>query len=475
MFDRLTYAFTALLFLLVLGLAACSLTSYPTPTPASTPLSDKRHLLGGSTTRDLTPSPEMFAMPSLGLLDYQQLQFQVGNELFNTAWHEAGNDPTARDGLGPLYNATACSDCHRNDGRGFPPSRLGETGTGLLLRISLPGRDLHYQAVPEPTYGDQLQDDALDSITAEAQFTIEYTEKPGSFPDGETYSLRAPIYRITKLANGEITPTVLISPRLANQMIGLGLLEAVPAEVLLAASDPTDLNNDGISGRPNWVWDMYNQTTALGRFGWKANQPSLLQQVAAAFSADMGISNDLFPEQVCSAAQKACAAAASGGHPEISADDLLNVVLYSTTLAVPAQRDYTQPIVLQGEQLFSQIGCASCHTPSLKTGIHPTVPVLSNQIIHPYTDLLLHEMGSGLADDRPDFQANGAEWRTPPLWGIGALPIVNPQAFYLHDGRARSLLEAILWHGGEAAAVTEAFRQLSPTEREALLAFLRSL
>lgn len=235
------------------------------------------------------------------------------------------------------------------------------------------------------------------------------------------------------------------------------------------------MNGDGISGRPNWVWDALNNRMTLGRFGWKAGQPSLLQQTAAAFNGDMGITTSLFPAQNCMAPQTDCVAAPSGGEPEISDDDLLKVVLYASALAVPQQRQANDPAVRQGWQLFQQAGCADCHTPTLQTGIHPTIPALSNQTIHPFTNLLLHDMGEGLADNRPEWAATGREWRTPPLWGIGLFETVNGHTTYLHDGRARSLEEAILWHGGEAEAAQKAFIGLSKTERDALIRFLKSL
>jgi CxxC motif-containing protein (DUF1111 family) len=267
----------------------------------------------------------------------------------------------------------------------------------------------------------------------------------------------------------------MVSPRVANQMIGLGLLEAVPDETLLALADPDDADGDGISGRVNTVWDYFNNQMAMGRFGWKANQPSVLQQVATAFNGDIGIMTTLFPEQNCSPAQVDCLNAINGGTPEISDEDLANVALYSSILAVPAQRDYDDPQVQQGETIFYAAQCQSCHIPTLETGTHPTISALSDQTIHPYTDLLLHDMGPALADGRPDFEASGSEWRTPPLWGIGLIETVNGHTNYLHDGRARNLLEAVLWHDGEARASRDYVLGLSQEDVDALVAFLRSL
>jgi CxxC motif-containing protein (DUF1111 family) len=244
---------------------------------------------------------------------------------------------------------------------------------------------------------------------------------------------------------------------------------------LLAQADAEDENGDGISGRPNHVWDVANAAVTLGRFGWKANQPRLEQQNSGAFEGDIGITSPLFPDENCTTAQPECEAAPNGGGPEIDRTRVDQIDFYSKFLAVPARRDYRDPEVLQGEASFKDLGCASCHTPTFTTGIVDDLPELSAQLIHPYTDLLLHDMGDDLADGRPDFEADGNEWRTPPLWGIGLFEDVNDHTRYLHDGRARNLEEAVLWHGGEAASAAAAFKALSGSERGALLRFLGSL
>ena len=435
---------------------------------------DRPELLGGQTTIFNT-TPNAFSQPVPGLERMQELFFFVGNSFFNQNWVQAPASTTARDGLGPFYNSRSCAGCHFKDGRGRPPQTEGEFPTGFLIRLSIPQRDIHGAYLPEPTYGGQFQDQSILGEQGEGDFRISYTEIPRVYPDGTPYSLRQPAYSFENLTYGDMHPETLFSPRIANQMIGLGLLEAVPEAALLALADPNDWNGDGISGRPNLVWDFYNNRTAIGRFGWKANQPHLLQQVAGAFSGDMGISTSLFSSPNCTTAQPKCADLPNGGEPEISDDDLLKVVLYSGSLAVPAQRDFEFPQVIAGRRLFDSVGCTSCHIPTLQTGLHLTIPALSQQTIHPYTDLLLHDMGEGLADNRPDFEASGSEWRTPPLWGIGLIETVNGHTFYLHDGRARNLEEAILWHGGEAQATLDAFMNMSAAEREALLAFLKSL
>ena len=476
----LTYA----LPLLTLGVAAMLLITSvfhasAQDTPAVTQAAGHdRALLGGQTTIYNT-TPNAFGQPVPGLERPQELQFFVGNSFFNQNWVTAPASTTARDGLGPLFNARSCAGCHFKDGRGRAPETPGEAPTGLLIRLGMPQRDIHGSRMPEPNYGLQFQDQAIDGVPKEGDLIIHYEEHPGTYPDGTPYSLRKPVYELTNLAYGALHPEARLSPRVANQMIGLGLLEAIPEADILAAADPTDKNQDGISGRPNWVWDVQNQRMTTGRFGWKAEQPSILQQVSAAFSGDIGISSDIFPDEGCAIAQQACLASPNGknaeNEPEIPADDLLKVVLYSSSLAVPAQRDANQPDVQQGEQLFAALNCVACHTPVQRTGVHPVIPALSHQTIHPFTDLLLHDMGEGLADTLNDFQAQGNEWRTPPLWGIGLFETVNGHTNYLHDGRARNLEEAILWHGGEAESARDGFMNLSKSEREQLLAFLNSL
>lgn len=442
--------------------------------PPNDYLEDGEELSGGQTTIFNT-TPNAFGQPAPGLERMQELHFFVGNSFFNQNWVTAPSSTTARDGLGPLFNSRSCAGCHFKDGRGRPPEFTGEIPVGFLIRLSMPGSDLHHKPLPESHYGGQLQERAIETVQAEGQVIISYTDIPGQFADGQSYSLRQPTYTISNTLYGELHPEALFSPRVANQMIGLGLLEAIPEQTLLDLADPMDMDGDGISGRPNYVWDDYNHRLAIGRFGWKANQPHLLQQVAGAFSGDMGITTGLYPHNNCQPEQQACQTAIDGGQPEIDDDDLLKVVLYSSSLAVPARRNWTDETVLRGKQLFNEANCTACHTPLLETTVHPTIPALSNQTIRPYTDLLLHDMGEALADGRPDFQATGREWRTPPLWGIGLFETVNKHTNYLHDGRARTLLEAVLWHGGEAESAKNEVIHMTAAERAALLRFLESL
>ena len=431
-------------------------------------------LLGGQTSiYDVTPNA--FAQPAPGLEREQELLFFVGNSFFNQNWVMAPASTRARDGLGPFFNARSCAGCHLRDGRGRPPEHDGESGTGLLVRLSIPERDSDGSYLPDPTYGGQIQDHAIEGLPAEARVVIGHEEIRGEFADGTGYTLRRPVYSLQDRAYGELHLEVMLSARVAPQMIGMGLLEAIPEEQILARADPSDRDGDGISGRANRVWDQLQEGLTLGRFGWKANQPSVLQQTAGAFLGDIGITTRVFPDQNCVEAHLECVQAVSGGDPEIDDDDLMKVVLYASSLAVPAMRNPDDPQIIEGAAVFEDLGCGACHATSAQTGTHPTIPALSDQRIHPYTDLLLHDMGEALADGRPDFEATGREWRTPPLWGIGLFETVNGHTHYLHDGRARSLSEAILWHGGEGADARQSFVGLPTQRREALIRFLESL
>lgn len=439
------------------------------------PGAEEGEALSGGQATVFDISQNAFGFQAPGLENQEQLLFFVGNSFFNQNWVSAPASTTARDGLGPFFNARSCASCHFKDGRGEPT--IGETdqrGRGLLLRISIPGENPHGGPLPEPIYGNQIQDKSIQGVTKQARFEIQYTEQPGTYPDGETFSLRAPSYNILETFYGDMHPETMISPRIAPQMIGLGLLEAIEEADLLTLADEFDSDNDGISGKPNYVWDFSEERMRIGRFGWKANEPSLLQQTAGAFLGDLGITSFVFDEENCVTGIN-CDDIPNGGEIEIDDDDLQKTVLYSSSLAVPARRDWEDETVLKGKYLFNQVNCTSCHTPAFTTGEHHRFSAYSNQSIRPYTDLLLHDMGAGLADNRPEYRATGQEWKTPPLWGIGLFSTVNDHTFYLHDGRARNLEEAILWHGGEAEKSKQAFMQLDKSDRESILLFLNTL
>lgn len=374
-------------------------------------------------------------------------------------------------GLGPLLNNVSCSSCHVSDGRGKIPG-LGESAANMLFRISLPGEGEVGNPLPIPNFGDQLQTRAVLGVTREADVDVSYSYSTYNFADGNTYELRTPKYTV-KNAYTTLPANFLLSPRVAAPVFGLGLLEAISDADLLKNADPDDKNGDGISGKPNIVWDVLKKKHVMGRFGWKANQPSILQQVAAAYNGDMGITNLLFQRE-SSEGQTQFKGSFDGSY-ELSDSLLYSNDFYVRTLGVPARRNVNNPDVRAGKALFIELGCNKCHIETFRTAVNVAFPQISNQTIHPYTDLLLHDMGEGLADNRPDFKASGKEWRTQSLWGIGLTQKVNGHTNFLHDGRARSLMEAVLWHGGEAETSKNKILQLPAKERKQLISFLESL
>jgi CxxC motif-containing protein (DUF1111 family) len=466
----------------------------PVPTTDfSKPESGEDQPGGEATSRGSVDNADAFSHSSGNLGFKRELDFKIGNAIFRKNWVSTPSSTDASDGLGPLFNSRACQDCHLKDGRGHPPFTAGvhDDSHSMLVRLSVPPAtdeeksklaSHSVNSIPEPTYGGQLQDLSIQGLKAEGQIKIDYQEKPVELAGGETVSLRVPSYAIVDLGYGPLAPGTMISPRVAPPMIGLGLLEAIPEEQILSLADPDDKNKDGISGKPNQVWSREQQKVTLGRFGWKAGVPSIAEQTAAAANGDIGLSTTLIPSPSgdCTANQKDCVDAPNGNSAQYQnvelGDDLFKlIVFYSHNLAVPARRMPDDPEVLKGKALFYAIGCVSCHQPKFVTGDAPGQPHLSNQTIWPYTDLLLHDMGEGLADNRSDGEASGSEWRTAPLWGIGLTETVNGHTLFLHDGRARNVTEAILWHGGEAQKSRDAFAKLSKEDRERLIAFVNSL
>jgi CxxC motif-containing protein (DUF1111 family) len=425
-------------------------------------------LSGGATTTAEDITNGAFGHQSRNLNGQESALHIIGDEEFEDAFV---TDPASgHHGLGPVFDNTSCEGCHAGDGRGRPPGP-GEIAESFLVRISYPGRDeLTGAPKPAPGFGGQLQLRAIPGSAPEASVSIAYSEVAGRFTDGTPYSLRVPTYTFYDTYE-PISKKLLFSPRVAPVNFGLGLLEAIPEATILAKEDPNDANNDGISGVANRVWDAAAKKTAIGRFGWKAGAPNLIQQTAGAYNGDMGITSPLFPAESCEGDRPECAPHA----PEVTSETVLAVARYMQTLGVPPRRTVDDPTATLGETIFYQVGCAACHTPTVRTGTLDGVPSVANQVIHPYTDLLLHDMGPDLADGRPDFQATGREWRTPPLWGIGLVQAVNGHSYFLHDGRARGLLEAVLWHGGEAKKSRDAVVSLSASARAALVKFLESL
>ncbi len=435
---------------------------------------------GGATTV-MDTGVNAFSLPAANLSISRRDRFSIGNSFFKNPWVIAPSSTRARDGLGPLYNTNTCQSCHIKDGRGRPPEN-NEPLLSALVRLSIPATTEADQllmqrggVVPEPVYGGQLNNFGIPGVPGEAKAVLNYEYSRGQFQDGESYELRKPVLSIQEPAYGPLDSRMMTSVRVAPGMIGLGLLEAINEQDILAHADADDSDSNGISGRPNRVWDIAAGQHALGRFGWKAGQPGVKQQAAGAFNGDIGITSSLFPAQSCTDSQTVCREVPTGGEIEISDEILDFVAFYARTLAVPARRNADAENVRHGEQLFQAAQCAQCHVPHYKTGHLQDFPELSAQEIYPYTDLLLHDMGAGLADNRPEFEAGGSEWRTPPLWGIGLVSVVNGHTFFLHDGRARNLMEAILWHAGEADNARLKVLGMNKQEREELLAFLNSL
>ncbi len=451
--------------LLVVALTATSLGAQDVAEP------DPRFAipLGGPATVTVVGA-DAFSYPSPSLTRTERRAFMVGNSFFKQNWVQAPASAAERDGLGPLFNARSCSGCHFKDGRGRPAEN-GEDLPGLLLRLGMPGDGAD---VPHPVYGGQLQDRAVLGARPEARFVVREDVVEGTFADGTPYELVRPRYELTDWSGPEPSDTLRIGPRVANQVVGLGLLEAIPVARLEELADPDDADGDGISGRIHWLPGEAGESVA-GRFGWKATQPTVKHQSAAAFAGDLGITSPLFPSDDQTDVQRSRIDLPNGGTPEIDDQKLDRVAFYSATLAVPAQRDADLPEVLRGAELFDRFGCARCHTPVQHTGDAAITPSFRDVSFRPYTDLLLHDLGEDLADPKRDGDAEPAEWRTPPLWGIGLFEAVNGHTRYLHDGRARNLAEAVLWHGGEAAAARAAFVACSAAERGDLLHFLESL
>lgn len=433
----------------------------------------------GTVTTTVTDD-HAFYQPLAGLSAAARTTYFAGQALFEMSWIVSANPSGStidRVGLGPTFNAVACQACHAKNGRGAPPLLNGAPLVSALLRISVEGTSDVGGPKPHPVYGDQVQPTGIAGVPGEGSVSVTYTTKGSTYADGTPYELLEP--HVVFAPNlGDPGPGLRTSMRGAAMTIGMGLLEAIPESDVLAHADPDDLDGDGISGRPNRVWNVEASSRTLGRFGWKANQPTVAQQNAAAFLGDIGVTTPLFPEDNCPSAQTACVAArdkdgANGVEVSRARLDALDVFVRATS--VPRRRDATSPAVLRGKLLFAGAGCARCHVPKARTGEVGDLPELSGQTLWPYTDLLLHDMGEGLADGRPDFDADGREWRTPPLWGLGWLTTVSGHERLLHDGRARGFEEAILWHDGEARAAADAFRAMPAADRAALVTFLRSL
>lgn len=463
---------------------------------------------GGDTGINIS-SAESYSKPSSNLTASRKGSFFIGNAFFRQPWVVAPASTDSRDGLGALFNVAACQSCHIKDGRGHAPMSADDDADSLLIRLAMPAttdeqrqqlQNSLIEKVVHPMYGGQLQDRGIQGVPAEARIAVQWTDKPVTFADGHVETLRAPTFKLTNPGYGAFDDEVMVSPRIALPMIGLGLLEQIPDEDIKKQAVRNDKNNtdkkiDDISGKFNWVMDPQTGKHALGRFGWKAGQTKLLTQNQSAFNEDMGLTSNIRPHEPCMPMQTACREAVTGadgqggGKPpvEVSDDVAKFVEFYTRNLAVPHRRNADDKLVLAGKKRFYDMGCQSCHTPRYQLPKTDDDHLEQHgQVIYPYTDLLLHDMGDGLADRtiagklpskdiQVEFLANSYEWRTPALWGIGLAQTVDPQATFLHDGRARTLMEAVLWHGGEAKNQQQKVLKLDKQGRAELNAFLNSL
>jgi len=448
------------------------------------------NMSGGAATSLKHVNRDSFSHPSTNLTFAERADFNLGNGLFRKLWASSPSSTQASDGLGPLFNARGCQSCHLKDGRGQPPEQ-GADANSMFLRLARKAASAEEKAAidnhqvlnfPDPVYGGQLQNFAVSGLVAEGRMTIEYQQLPVTLGDGSTIHLRKPSYAVEALGFGPLHRDTTLSPRVTPPMIGMGLIQAIHPADLTALADPDDLDGDGISGRVAIVRNGDDGQLALGRFGWKAQNPTIRAQTAGAFSGDIGISSPDAPNHYgdCTKRQLACLTLPHGEQTRLGAteapDPVLDLVtFYSENLAVPARRDVDDRQVLAGKQLFYQLGCTGCHRPKFVTSNKAENKAHRFQLIWPYSDFLLHDMGEGLADGQRVGVASGREWRTPPLWGIGLTQTVSGHTFFLHDGRARNLREAILWHGGEATQSRDGFAALEEQSRQALLKFLESL
>jgi CxxC motif-containing protein (DUF1111 family) len=480
----------------ILSLAGCN----PVPENNTHPLQTSAPALskaeakpGGDTSVSYKPFPS-FELPAANIPTQDRPLFHAGKALAHQPWVKPPTITDTRDGLGPLYNARTCLMCHVKGGKGFIPDSNKFPIMGSLVRLSKPGFNKIKGIIPHPIYGDQIQGQSTSlahqlrhsqktgsiahDVAPEAYVYINWSKKTFTYPDQQQVILRRPELDFRNLGYGPLEEDTLFSLRIAPSIHGMGLLELIAQKDLDKLTDPDDLNSDGISGRSNQVWDVELKKTVPGRFGLKANKASLKMQVAGAFANDLGISNSLFPQQPCTEKQITCNQVPNGNDEngfEI-ADPLLELVTdFNRNLAPVLRRDFNDEIVNQGREYFYQVGCQKCHQPDFKTQPSRHLVHLGNQHIWPYSDLLLHDMGEALADNRPDYIATGSEWRTAPLWGVGLQESVNGSKALLHDGRAQTIEEAILWHGGEASIVKAHFTQLKQNERDALIKFVNSL
>lgn len=430
--------------------------------------STSSHLLSGGATTSFVSDTTAYMQPLANLSKKELKRHKEGEALFRKIFTP---DPDG-SGLGPLFNQASCFSCHIGNGRGSIPQSEIDNFSGLLMRMSIFGVGEHGEPKGVPGYGTQLQTNAIAGCQAEGQMKYTFEHFYVTYPDGEKVLMHRPSRSVLNPYQ-PLPEGVMYSIRQAPPIFGLGLLEALSDKEILSRYEEKDENSDNITGRPNYVWDIYSGKNSLGKFGWKNSTPSVSQQSAEAFHQDMGITSSFFFPHKNGIGQSNYVSTEIH-KPDIDSAEVELVSFYLKTLAPPAPRNQDDPIVQRGKKLFNDINCSGCHTPQMRTGDY-SIAALSHQTIYPYSDLLLHEMGEELADSRPDFEASTNEWKTTPLWGIGLAKHINPNARFLHDGRAATLEESILWHGGESYWVTVAFKNLSREDRQAIIKFMESL
>jgi len=449
------------------ALLATSQTLYPADRPIDN-LADLLGLPGGSATVSPRDPKRAYATATSALDGLAALDAAAGEGLFARLWVSAPASTRAADGLGPLYNARACTSCHVNHGRGHPPDAGGTPGVAMALRLAGP------DGAPDPVLGQQVQHLAVAGLKAEAQAHLDWHEFPVTLVDGEVVHLREPVITLSQFGYGPPAPETALGARIAPPLIGMGLIERIdPADILA--------NESRVGGRARMIADpvAYGGADGVGaklaRFGRRAGTVSLQHATAAALAVDIGMSTPLFPDPWgdCTAAQPACRDAPHGDGDarvhEISNTGLNLIVQHLASLGVPSPRHTGD--TAQGAKIFAEAGCATCHRPSYQIDTADGPDTIS-----PYSDFLLHDMGPGLASTAPEAGVSSGEWRTAPLWGLGWTSIVGEGLeSYLHDGRARSVLEAILWHGGAAQSARDHVAALPAEDRAALIRYLESL
>ncbi len=413
--------------------------------------------------------------PIKSLNNYDMDRFILGRSFFRIPWVESPSATTARDGLGPLFNANTCISCHFLNGRGVLYTKNNELSRSLVVRLSISSNNsnLHQEEsykngfVKEPVYGAQLAINSIYGVKYEGKPSLEFNNVKVTFFDGEEAILLKPKYSLKELNYGKLNKNAIISFRLAPTLMGMGLIELISDEAILANEDIEDKNNDGISGKANRVYSVLTKKIELGRYSWKASSATVLEQIAKALHNDMGLTTFLYSYENCTKKQKKCneAIVTNKYQFDVTEDRLKAIEYYLTHLKI--YKPTEDKNFKKGLKLFRSIGCASCHITSFETKIGE---------IRPYSDFLLHDMGEELADGRVEFQATGNEFRTAPLWGLALHEkINNEKPRLLHDGRARSFQEAILWHGGEATSAKLNYMNLSKEKREKLIKFLGTL